>query len=142
MPHAYSPAQVQRKLVQCLHNINYRCTNPKDSHYQNYGGRGIQNHLNIWHLYQLWERDQAHLLEFASIDRIDNDGNYTLENCRFIEMSENRKRRGNAVQGRPCTRPRLVIRLTDAQNAQLQAHAKAEGLRLSTWARKILLTAE
>jgi len=37
----------------------------------------------------LWFRDKAWLLKHSSIDRIDNTKGYRLDNCRFIEWSEN-----------------------------------------------------
>lgn len=49
---------------------------------------------------EIWDRDKAHLLERPSIDRIDNDKHYTLDNIRFIEVTEN-ARLGNI--GRPTT---------------------------------------
>lgn len=40
----------------------------------------------------LWLRDKANEMTQASIDRINSDLHYTLDNCRFIEMTENRLR--------------------------------------------------
>ena len=37
----------------------------------------------------MYIRDKAHLMKKPSIDRKDNDKNYTLENCRFIELQDN-----------------------------------------------------
>ena len=70
-----------------------RCNNPKNKKYKQYGGRGIKTLMTPEDFKYLWFRDKAYFLKKASIDRIDNDGNYELENCRFIELSENVKRK-------------------------------------------------
>lgn len=76
-------------------HIHARCTNPNNKDYKRYGGRGIKNLFkNSEEIKLLWIRDNAYLLKEPSIDRINNDGNYCLENCRFIEKSEN-SRKGN-----------------------------------------------
>lgn len=69
-----------------------RCNNPNSKKYEYYGGRGIKCLMPTKDFKYLWFRDKAYLLKRPSIDRIDNDGNYTLENCRFIELSENIKK--------------------------------------------------
>ena len=67
-------------------NMKQRCCNPKKGFYTDYGGRGIcicdewKNNSNIfidWALDNGWEKG-------LYIDRINNDGNYTPENCRFV----------------------------------------------------------
>jgi hypothetical protein len=67
----------------------YRCTTPSDKSFKNYGGRGIKFLMSLEDFKTLWFRDKAWLLGKHSIDRIDNDGNYELSNCRFVEFDEN-----------------------------------------------------
>ena len=74
--------------------VKQRCANPKHPSYRYYGGRGIRNFLSKADIEFLWVRDSARLLTSPSIDRLDNDGNYTMENCRFIERSQNAIKRG------------------------------------------------
>lgn len=57
-----------------------------------YGGKGIKCLLSFEDVMNLWNRDKANLLSRPTIDRIDPNGNYKLENCRFIENSENVRR--------------------------------------------------
>lgn len=71
-----------------IKGIINRCTWKKHPYYQ----RGIKNFLNIDNVKYLWNRDKAYLMKNPSIDRIDIYGNYTIENCRFIELIENQKR--------------------------------------------------
>ena len=75
--------------------IDQRCSNPSHSSFKNYGGKGVKNYLTEEDLKRLWKRDKGHLLKHPSIDRIDSDGDYSYENCRFIELKENvlRKRK-------------------------------------------------
>ena len=101
--------QFLRKL---LWNIIARCTHPNTNRYERYGGRGIQNFLTIEDLRYLYRRDNGPTLERPSIDRRDSDGNYDIDNCRFIEWRENTEdglQRGRAVHQENAKRKLCVI---------------------------------
>jgi hypothetical protein len=92
-------AEIYRKTYKQLYPEKFilawilqRCNNLKDRRYKDYGGRGIKCLITAEEIRQLMIRDNYWKLNKPSIDRIDNDSNYCLENCRFIEMSENSKR--------------------------------------------------
>ena len=68
----------------------HRCS-PKGKYYK----RGIKFQMTLKDFYFLWKRDNGHLLKRPSIDRINTHGDYILDNCRFIELHENRRRLRN-----------------------------------------------
>ncbi len=70
-----------------------RCNNSKNDSYKSYGKKGIEMSMVSNDFKYLWFRDKAYLMEKPSIDRKNNKGNYTLENCRFIELTKNIKRK-------------------------------------------------
>ena len=80
------------RLKHILRTINRRCTIPTAKSYRYYGGRGIQCYLTFEDMKFFWFRDRADLMERPSIDRIDNNGNYVRNNCRFIEVAENTRK--------------------------------------------------
>jgi hypothetical protein len=69
--------------------IKGRCNNTHNIRYKNYGGRGIKCLITEKELKELWFRDKAFEMIKPTIDRKDTDGNYCLENCRYIELLEN-----------------------------------------------------
>ena len=66
-----------------------RCKDINNERFKDYGGRGIEFYLTMEEIKELWFRYKSYLMKKPSIDRIDNDGHYTLDNCRFIEHAEN-----------------------------------------------------
>lgn len=68
---------------------NARCNNSKNQAYDRYGGRGIKFLLSASDIKHLWDRDKASLMNKPSLDRKDNYGHYTQENCQFIELAVN-----------------------------------------------------
>lgn len=78
------------KLYRNYSNIKQRCFNPKFPLYKNYGGRGIimcDEWKNDFMSFYNWAMSNDYK-ENLTIDRIDVNGNYEPNNCRWITMKE------------------------------------------------------
>lgn len=93
--HGASPHRGYTKLYNTWLRMKGRCNSPTSTSYPYYGARGIS-------VCEEWENDFSAFRDWAmkngykeglSIDRIDVNGNYCPQNCRWITMAEQQRNR-------------------------------------------------
>lgn len=117
-----------KELYSKITDAIYRCSNPENSSYENYGGRGIK-------VCDEWINDKEKFVEWAlshgfrhglDLDRKDNLGDYTPENCRFVDRRTN-------LNNRRCTRKHAGTPLADIYRA-----AKAPAVGYATFSLRVI----
>lgn len=87
------------RLAHIWNNMKARCNNPKSTSYKNYGLRGISvcdEWENDYNAFEQWALNNGYSKELT-LDRIDPDGNYCPNNCRWVTPKQQANNRRNTI---------------------------------------------
>lgn len=95
--HGHKTRTKVSKTYNSWYSMIQRCTNPNDTAYHNYGGRGITV-CKRWRKFANFLKDMGEVPKGHQIDRVDNNKGYCKSNCRWVTAKiNNRNRRNNRL---------------------------------------------
>src|ERR1035441_9024035 len=90
-------------------NMQQRCFNAKCGGYQNYGGRDITV-CKRWAVYTNFLADMGRCPAGLTLERKNNDGNYTPKNCKWATWTEQENNRRKRTLATHCRRGHLYTK--------------------------------
>lgn len=103
------------------------CLNPNNGNYARYGGRGIAVEFDSFGDFKEWSLANGYA-DDLTIDRVDNDGNYSRDNCRWATRTTQARNKSSNVLD--ANRVRELRKLRD-EGLTLIAIAKRLGVSKS-----------
>lgn len=87
----------EHRIAAIFSDMKKRCSNESNVAYKNYGGRGIKVKFKSAEEFVKWSLSHGYK-PGLSIDRIDNNGSYSPDNCRWTDnVTQSNNRRNNRV---------------------------------------------
>jgi len=105
----------KRRMYSLWHRMISRCHNPSDKEYIRYGARGIEV-CKRWHNFKTFYADMGNRPKGLSLERIDNNKNYSPSNCRWASPKEQASNKINTIRVTYNNRVWTLRELADTYN--------------------------
>ena len=117
-----------KRLSSIYHNIKTRCYNPNYDKYEYYGGKGIKmcdEWRTSFYVFEEWALNNGYS-DDLTIDRVDINGDYTPDNCRWVSRK---------VQANNRSSNRLIEH--NGQIKTLQEWSDLSGINIKTFSERL-----